>query len=125
MSIKRKKRNEESPNGKGRGCESNGTGGKGLRGSESPNGKGAGAAAGAANGLDSNELLGKKLRKKLTDGASTPVAAADGTGSGAAVEALRSLLDSGLSGKKSKKSSKKTCKKSKKCKENNTDSCWE
>jgi hypothetical protein len=121
MSKKEKKRSEESPNGKGRGCESNGTGGKGLRGSESPNGKG----AGAANGLDSNELLGKKLRKKLTDGASTPVAAADGTGSGAAVEALRSLLDSGLSGKKSKKSSKKACKKSKKCKENNSDSCWE
>jgi hypothetical protein len=112
MSKKSKKRNEESPNRKG------------GRGSESPNGKG----ARAANGTDLGNLLEKKLRKKTsTTGTSTPVAgaAANGIGSSDAVEALRALLDSGLSEKKSKKSSKKTCKKSKKCKDNSDDSCWE
>jgi hypothetical protein len=104
MSEKKKKRNEGSPNGKG-----------------------ANAAAGAANGSDLGNLFEKKLRKKtFTNGAATPVAAAaNGTGSGGAVEALRALLDSGLAEKKSKKSSKKSCKKSKKCKDNSDDSCWE
>lgn len=105
MSKKRKKRNEGSPNGKG-----------------------ANATAGVANGTDLGNLIEKKLRKKTsTTGTSTPVAAAaaNGTGTGGAVEALRALLDSGLSEKKSKKSSKKTCKKSKKCKDNSDDSCWE
>jgi hypothetical protein len=108
MSKKRKKRNEESPNGKG--------------------GKGGNATAASANGSDLGNLIEKKLRKKTsTTGTSTPVAgaAANGIGSGDVVEALRALLDSGLSEKKSKKSSKKTCKKSKKCKDNTNDSCWE
>ncbi|OOE12817.1 hypothetical protein [Fictibacillus arsenicus] len=121
MSKKGKKRSEESPNG---------TGGKGGRCSESPNGKGASAAAGDG---------GKKLRKKLTDGASTPVAAAAANGAGipsiedaireilarTAVERVEEAAEALRANKKTKKSCKKSCKKSKKCKENNTDSCWE
>jgi hypothetical protein len=135
----------ESPNGKGgkgrrSGNEShNGKGGrggfespnrKGRGGSESPNGKGRGGFESPnGNGLGSNGDLGslieKKLRKKaFGNGTSTPVAGANGTGIVGAVEALRAILDPGLSQKKSKKCSKKTSKKSKEC-NNNSESCWE
>ncbi|MCM3720038.1 hypothetical protein [Fictibacillus phosphorivorans] len=149
MSKKQKKQVEESSNGPGRGpagkgpnaVEVDGLSGKKLRkkqncsgGSESPNGPGPAGNSPAGKGPNAVGVDGwfeKKLRVKQQDGPGGSEApngpGANGTSGLGVVEALRTSLDSTLSGKKSKKSQKKSCKKSNNGGAQNPcgDSCWE